>query len=72
MQDIAMAEIISGNESPYKFYIEEFEMNHLPSIGYLNKKIIEYSDGRLSLMVNYSDKKKPEKITVSGFNFYLF
>ncbi len=30
VQDIAMAEINSGNESPYKFYIEEFEMNHLP------------------------------------------
>ncbi len=54
VQDIAMAEIGTGNESPYKFYIEEFEMNHLPCIGYLNKKIIEYSGGRLSLMVNYN------------------
>jgi len=54
VEDIAMAEINSGNESPYKFYIEEFEMNHLPCIGYLNKKIIEYSNGRLSLMVNYN------------------
>lgn len=54
VEDIAMAEINSGNESPYKFYIEEFEMNHLPCIGYLNKKIIEYSNGRMSLMVNYN------------------
>jgi len=54
VQDIAMAEINSGNESPYKFYIEEFEMNHLPCIGYLNRKIIEYSNGRMSLMVNYN------------------
>lgn len=54
VRDIVMAEINSGNESPYKFYIEEFEMNHLPCIGYLNKKIIDYSNGRMSLMVNYN------------------
>ncbi|MBX7042017.1 MAG: hypothetical protein K1X85_03850, partial [Ignavibacteria bacterium] len=54
VRDIVMAEINSGNESPYKFYIEEFEMNHLPCIGYLNRKIIEYSNGRMSLMVNYN------------------
>lgn len=54
VEDIAMAEINSGNQSPYKFYIEEFEFNHLPCIGYLNKKIKEYSNGRLSLMVNYN------------------
>ena len=54
VQDIAMAEVNAGNSSPFKFYIEEFEMNHLSCIGYLNKKIIEYSNGRFSLMVNYN------------------
>jgi hypothetical protein len=54
VQDIAMAEVNAGNNSPYKFYVEEFEMNHMPCIGYLNKKIIYYSQGRFSLMVNYN------------------
>ncbi len=54
VEDIAMAEVNAGNSSPFKFYIEEFEMNHLPCIGYLNKKIIDYSRGRFSLMVNYN------------------
>ncbi|MBK7445554.1 MAG: hypothetical protein IPN57_06195 [Ignavibacteria bacterium] len=54
VEDIAMAEVGGGNNSPYKFYIEEFEMSHLPCIAYLNKKIISYSNGRFSLMVNYN------------------
>ena len=54
VEDIAMAEVNNGNTSPYKFYIEEFEMSHLPCIAYLNKKIISYSHGRFSLMVNYN------------------
>ncbi|MBK6878968.1 MAG: hypothetical protein IPG99_21655 [Ignavibacteria bacterium] len=70
VQDIAMAEINSGNESPYKFYIEEFEMNHLPCIGYLNKKIIEYSNGRMSLMVNYNHDLVKAFIPNSGRNYF--
>ncbi len=56
VKDIAMNMINSGDPNspykPYKFYIEEFEFNHLPSIGYVNKMIIDSSQGKLSLMVN--------------------
>lgn len=58
VEDIAMEMINSGDPNspykPYKFYIEEFEFNNLPSIGFVNKKIQDLTHGRLSLMVNYN------------------
>ena len=51
---LAMRRSINTNYEPYKFYLEEFEMNHLPSIGYVNKMIKELTHDSMSLMVNYN------------------
>lgn len=45
---------ITNGHEPYKFYIEEFEMSHLPCIGYVNKMIKNLTNDSMSLMVNYN------------------
>ncbi len=47
-QEVEVA-ISNGNSSAFKFYIEEFEFNIIPCIGYLNEKIKFYSGNSLSL-----------------------
>ncbi|HAY33423.1 MAG TPA: hypothetical protein PK536_08325 [Ignavibacteria bacterium] len=51
---LLMRQSLYSNYQPYKFYIEEFEMNHLPSIGYVNKMIRDLTNDSMSLMVNYN------------------
>ena len=50
----AMRQSLHSKYEPYKFYIEEFEMNNLPTIGYVNKMIRDLTDDSMSLMVNYN------------------
>ena len=51
---LAMKRSINTNYEPYKFYIEEFEMNHLPCIGHVNQMIKALTNDSMSLMVNYN------------------
>ena len=51
---LAMRNSLNSKYQPYKFYIEEFEMNNLPTIGYVNKMIRDLTNDSMSLMVNYN------------------
>ena len=52
VNQIALPELNSGNLSPIKFYIEEFEVNTVPCLSYINKRIDALSDHKMSLMIN--------------------
>ena len=52
VNQIALPELNTGNLSPFKFYIEEFEFNTVPCLSYINKRLDTLSDHKISLMIN--------------------
>lgn len=47
-------DILNGGGKIASFYAEEFEFNHMPTMKFVNDKIKEITNNRLSLMPNYN------------------